>query len=212
MKKIIISILFISVLTITARATDDMRRLLSQPDSTLEQIFLDQPVNTRLDMLDYYDAKSRTFTADHVFGTSISIDTLSDRHVRIATQANTMSVDFYLLTPANDSIIVKVVNTPVGNNDAILSVTDLRRLTDLGSIEPAYSDWLVKDALKTVSGNTLFAAVPFVSSTVDVDTENNRIVLVNTAVTVPGLDETVKAAFLPAVSYKWNGKKFVREK
>lgn len=207
MKKFLVIALFAACIAHAMQGTGDMEALLTNPDKKFEHIFLEQPLNNRMDMLDYYTAGSKTFTADQLYGSQIRIDSLSDRHVGIGSNS-ALSADFYLLTPnRNDSIIVKVMNMPVGNGDAAVYFTNLRTNTGFRPVEIRYSDWLTKEA-KEVSPGTLQAGIPMVTWSVEADCTNNTLTLINTAIAVPGIEQDVVDKFLPQLRLKWNGKTF----
>lgn len=203
--------LTVAVSVLAALGADDMRALLSGHESRTDSLFLGQDRNTRLDMMDYYDAGTGTYSRDSRFGSDIRIEVLEDRHVRFGS-GSSVTVDAYLLTPGADSLLVTVVSFPVGNGDAGVHVTDVATGRTVQQITPSYADWMVRDALKTVSEAALAAAVPFVTADATVDTAANVITLRNTAAVVPGLDETFVAAFRPEITYRWNGKQFVMSK
>lgn len=195
------------LVTLTVSASDDMRRVLSSPDPKTNRIFFGQGLNTRLDMIDYYDAGSKVFSNDDLFGSPVRIDTLSDRHVRFITD-NPLTIDTYLLTPGKDSLAVSVVTLPVGNGDVIIYVDDIRTGDTRNMYMHHYSDWLTAKALKEVSEATLLANIPFVTASASVDTENNTVTLTNTAITLPGLDPSIVQLFKPTLTLRWDGKKF----
>lgn len=203
--------LTVAVSVLATLGADDMRALLSGHESRIDTLFLGQDRNTRLDMMDYYDAGTGTYSRDSRFGSDIRIEVLEDRHVRFGS-GSSVTVDAYLLTPGADSLLVTVVSFPVGNGDAGVHVADVATGRTVQQITPSYADWMVRDAFKTVSEAALAAAVPFVTAAATVDTAANVITLRNTAAVVPGLDETVVAAFRPEITYRWNGKQFVMSK
>lgn len=205
MKKLFVLLAILTVLSVSA--SDDMRKMLSSPNPKINSVFFGQSLNTRLDMLDYYDAGSKTFSHDDLFGSDIRIDTLSDRHVRFCSNVP-MTIDTYLLTPGKDSLAVSIVTMPVGNNDVVIYVDDIRKGRSLDTYIHHYSDWLTKDALKEVTEATLLANIPFVTASATVDTDNNIVTLTNTSITVPGLDPTIVRLFKPELKLRWDGKKF----
>lgn len=211
MKKfILIFSIFIAASAMVLDAADDMKRLLQNADERYKSVFLDQPVNIRLDMLDYYEAGSPTFTNDDIYRSQIRIDTISDRYVRIGSNT-ALYTDFYLLTPGNDSIMVTVSGLPVGAGEESITITDLRTGKDINFPHPRYYDWV---AQKTNANDipALTAAIPFITSTATVDTQTNTITLENSSITVPGIDEDIVKMFLPSKTYMWDGKKFVLKK
>lgn len=207
MKKILLLAVIFASAVCAALGADDMRRLMTQSHERFDAIFLGQPLNTRLDLIDYYDAGSASFTADNRFGQQIRLDSLSDRHARIATNTD-LSFDFYLLTPGSDSLVVTVVNAPLGNTDAAVYVDILNREAPTAAIRTEYADWLTPEALKTVSPSTLLAYIPFVTATAAVDTDNATITLTNNAITVPGLPQEVTELFRPSLTFVYKGGKF----
>ena len=205
----VIAIVFCVVTTVLGSRAQDtpMRKLLSSPDDKTAMLFFGQRLNTRLDMMDYYDASSKAFCSDDMLGSKIRIDSLAERYVRFATDTP-LTIESYLLTPGNDSLLVTVVTMPVGNADANVVIDDITTGKTIGSIKLRYSDWLVKDALKAADENTLAANIPFVTATAFVDPEKNTVTFTNTAITTPGLNPYVTALFKPELVLRWNGKKF----
>ena len=190
-----------------AQPVEGMRGLLASPDVKMENVFFGQTLNTRLDMMDYYDAGGKTYSIDDIQGSKIRIDSLSERHVSFELEKS-LKIDMYLLTPGNDSLAVTVINMPVGNGDVFILLDDIKSGETIGEIELPYSEWLTKDALNQVSGSALLAAVPFVTATAQVDTENNTITLTNTSIEVPGLDASMSRYFLPKKTLRYKNKRF----
>ena len=189
-------------------AQNDMKELLKRDSPNVEKVFLGQELNTRLDMIDFYEAGLETFVQDDLYGSKLRLDTLENRHARFATDTP-VSFDMYLLTSGADSLVVQVVNSPVGNGDSRVTVLDAVSGDSIATIAPEYSDWLTAEARKNAVPATLLAAIPFVTAGATVDTVGNVVTLTNTAVTVPGLDPEIVEAFVPSLSFRWNGKKFV---
>lgn len=192
-------------------AENGMRTLMSANDTRLNDVFLGQSLNTRLDMIDYFDARSEKFTPDDLYSSKIRIDALEDRHVRFASDTP-ITVDMYLLTPGTDSLIVSVTDIPIGNGDATIDIFDIKTGEKIDSPTLKYSDWLKKDAFKEVGHAELSAAIPFITASVTVDTASDKIILKNTAIDVPGLEKRLVNAFKPSVTLGWTGKKFVMNK
>lgn len=191
---------------VTAVADGDMRALLSNAEPRMDRVFLGCEHNTRLDMLDYYDAGIEYFSYEDVLGSKIRIDTLEDRRVRFVTDSP-LSVDTYLLTPGTDSLAVSVISMPIGNGDVAVYVDDVRAGETIDNILVSYSEWLTPDALKDVNEGTLLAAIPFVTASATILGESNMIMLVNTAIEVPGLDADIVNRFRPVIILEWDAKK-----
>ena len=209
MKKLT-AIVALALTVATAAASDQngMRGLLKSADPKVDDIFLGLKLNTRLDMIDYFDAGATTFSNDDRFNSKIRLSELSERHARFETDAP-FAVDAYLLTPGRDSLVVSVISIPTGNGDAAVYVTDARSGKTLDKVKPDYTDWLRADALKVAGEGGLLAAIPFVTASATVDTADNTLTFSNTAVTVAGIDPETAALFRPRIAMRWNGKKFV---
>lgn len=193
------------------RADGSMKKLLSDPSDTVSTVFMGIDLNGRLDMIDYFEAGLDHLTLMDGFRSTGRISKLEDRHVQF-TADEPVIVDAYLLTPGRDSLVVFVVTAPVGGGDAIVETRDVKTGKTLGNLDPDYSDWLKKDATKEVSEATLLSNIPFITASAEVDTQNNIITLTNTSIQVPGLPESVTSCFVPVLTYKWNGKSFVKSK
>lgn len=204
--------LFVSAYSQTAsdKGASDMKQVLSRPDSVTEDIFLGLDLNTRLDMIDYMEGGFDVYTRGPL-QSEIKITKLEDRHVRIETP-QPVSMDAYLLTPKNDSIIVIVITTPVGAGDAIVQVRNLRTGDDYMFETPEYTDWLKDKALKTVTPSLLLNTIPFVSAQATVNPVEETLTFINMSIKAPGIEENVVDAFFPELVYNWNGKRFVRKK
>lgn len=187
---------------------DEMRSLLSQGNERLDTLLFGLKLNTRLDMIDYFDAGSDVFSADDVYRSEIRINALEDRHVGFAT-ATPLTIDTYFLSPGADSLLVSVVSTGLGNGDTIVRVGDIRTGKAIRSISPTYSEWIDKEAAQKVSETELLAFVPFITADASVDPQECTVTLTNTAVIVPGIDERITGAFRKTLIYKWNGDRFV---
>ena len=204
-----IQLMFLAfVVAPTVWGADDMKQFMSSADEKVDNIFLGLSRNTRLDMIDYFEAGLEAFSYDDNFGSSVRIDTLEDRHVRLATNTQ-LAVDFYLIAAGSDSLAVAAVTYPVGDGDVRVFVDDVRTGKTIDSLNPQYSDWLLKDALKNFSESELLAAIPFIAARAEVDVPTAVITLFNTSVTVPGLDPAILKAYKTELRYKWNGKKYV---
>lgn len=181
-----------------------MRQLMSSPEARMDTVFLGLDKNTRLDMIDYFDGGYKNFS-EGPFRSSVRLDSLDDRHAHFVTET-ALSVDAYLVTLNTDSIVVYVVDVPIDNGDAIVTLRSVKDGAHLGFVAPDYSDWLVKDALKKVPETKLLTAIPFVTSKVAVDPAAATIVFTNSSIAVPGLDKEIIEVFKPTVTYKWTGK------
>ena len=188
----------------------DIKSLLMNPETKYERIFLNQPVNIRLDMLDYYTASSKNFTADERYSSPLRIDSLSETHVRFGSNTQ-LSVDYYLFANARDTMIVQVLNTPVGNGDVSVEFVNLKTPDRTETLNVDYTDWL-KDPKLPSNENAIRAAVPFVTARAEADPGKGILRLVNSAIEVPGLDEEIVSSFREELTFKWNGGKFVKQK
>lgn len=197
-------------MAVSSWAQDSMKKLLSSPDERMVALFMGVDLNTRLDMIDYFEGGYDIFSQGP-FKSDMRITKLDDRHVRF--ESNTpVSVDAWLLTPGADSLMVFVVSTPIDNGDAIITVNNLRKGGAPQRITPLYSDWLKADALKNVSEPRLTSIIPFVTASATVDEKNNTVKLTNTWIDVPGIDRDVISVFKPSLTYGWNGRSFVLKK
>lgn len=217
-KRLIILVAGMVALAANAR---DMRQLLATTDSTMDAIFLGQPRNLRLDMVDYFEAGSDAYVKDELTGSKIRIAELSDNHVRIETSAP-VAYDFYLFAPGSDSLTVDIVSAPIGAGDDEVIIEDIRTGTIIQRVEAEYSEWLNPAVVALDSGKTderhtvtleaARAAIPFVTVSASFDPAAGVITLTNRSLETPGLDPAIIEAFIPTKTFRWNGRKFVLKK
>ena len=207
MKRIYLFAIISFICIVVIHAADDIRQLMESPDKKFDNIFFGQPVNTRLDLIDYYAAGSKSYTPDELYQSQIRLDSLEDFHARFVDNGGS-TLDAYLVTPGIDSLIIWVVEMPIGNGDVALYVDDIRKGATVQTLTTNYSDWIKQGTDNNPSMATLTATIPYVTSTAEVDTANNTIVLHNTSIQVPGIADDVKKRFFDTLRFKWDGKKF----
>lgn len=192
-------------------ADDGMRRLMSEGGERIDRLFMGQQLNTRLDMLDYFDAGTGTYSKDDVFRTKIRIAELSDRHVRLDADS-LMSIDIYLLVQGPDSLIVTVANLPISAGDCAIDVRDVATGNKTEDVSVNYADWIDTGNMDGLTTATLTAMIPFVTASAAVDTGDGDITLTNKSIQVPGLDPGVVKAFKPTLTLQRKGGKYVIKK
>lgn len=196
---------------LSAHAADSMRRLLTIPEHRIDSIFLGLSLNTRLDMIDYFDAGSETYSMDDTFGSPLRIAELSDRHVRFETRSPFVA-DCYLVTSGPDSLAVWTVTQPYDNGDTIIKTDDIRTGRPVETVYIPYSAWLVPGNDSRPADGELLAAIPFVTCSATVDAETGKVTLTNTSITVPGLEERIVEAFRPSLTLRLKGRKYIIDK
>ena len=206
--RLIVTLLPMITVILGGSAQNSMKQLMTLPEQRVDSIFLGQPLNTRLDLIDYFEAGSKAFTRDSYFGANISLTKLDDRHATFSTDAN-LSINAYMLTPGTDSVMVFVIDTPLPDKDVFVKVDDIKTGKTIDSVRPVYSDWLNPATLAQYSEAWLLSQIPFVTYKADVDTSANTITLINTSITTPGLEQKITEVFKPSLKYIWNGKNFV---
>lgn len=220
-KRFIVFISLVAIMTAYAAQARDMKQLLTSHSAAVDSIFLGQPRNLRLDMIDYFEAGSQAFVNDELTGSKIRISDLSDNHVRIETNTP-VAYDFYAVAAGSDSLSVAIISAPIGAGDAEVVIEDIYTGKLLQRIDFEYSDWLnpavvdtnpsKTDSRRAHSVNTLRAAVPFITVTATFDADTGLITLTNRAIETPGLDPSVAESFIPSKTLRWNGHKFVVKK
>ena len=208
---LIITAIYCGMMSSFATQDGPMRRLLTRPDSIADALVLNIPESYRLDMVDYYEADRDDYTPLHYISTFMRVDSIDENYARLSSKA-AVNYDLYIVAPASDSLLVTVNHTPVGNGEDIVVVKDMATAAVVDQPVANYTDWLAEKALDSFTEDEIIAAVPYVTSVATVDADRGEILLTNTAVTVPGLDERIAALFVPQLKYRWNGKKFVKVK
>lgn len=167
--------------------------------------------NTRLDMIDYFNSGSSKASKNAMAGKS-RITAITPEHVMIElTGASTCEIA--VLPAGNDTLIavINTVSTPAPDSKLRVYSSDwANELTDKVFTSPVLQDWLTDDGKKNLA--EVETMVPFMLAGGTFEPQGPTYVLTN-KVSEFLTDEVYKPManyFKPSLSYRWNGKKFVR--
>ena len=210
MKKVSILLLMLVAVTATVQART-LAEIFTVKEGAVAGVFPYLDYNARMDMVEYVKAGSESPTREGMYNTEVRITELTDSALRI--HADDLDIDVTLMTAGRDTVITVVRTLPLGKGDSDVAVYDTSWRAVAKSFEaPEYSDWLVRDATKTVDIEAIKAAVPYVTYTVTADPVAATLTLTNTVVNTPGLDKKIAALFKPQMTYELGGKKFKEQK
>ncbi|MCH5219388.1 MAG: hypothetical protein J1F20_02370 [Muribaculaceae bacterium] len=184
--------------------------IISTDNPEADKVFFDISHDVRIAMLEN-TASDHPFVPDSEHGTYMAIDSLTENYARIVyPQTENGMIEVFLAGEDKNPIIFSIASFASMNNESIVKAFRSDSFSTVNIDEPTYMDWLKKDALKDISETALLAAIPFVTSHATVDTETGNITFSNTSILTPGVDSSITNAFLPSITYRWNGKRFVK--
>ena len=169
--------------------------------------------NTRLDMIDYFNSGMSTPSANNLNGSSV-ITALSPESVSIKlTDASRCQIA--ILPAAGDSVIavITTVATPAPDSKMTLYTGDWsKNITAKSFSKPVLKDWLTPEGRKNI--DEVESLVPFLLISYEYNPDNRTLTLTNNTAQFLSDDiYTIVSPFLlPAITYRWDGKKFVQQK
>lgn len=168
--------------------------------------------NTRLDMIDYFASGSDTPSRNKLDGSS-RISELDDYNVKIK-MTDASDYQLAILPAGSDSIIAVISTVATPAHDSHISFYDRtwKKLPDTYFTPPAISDWLNADGKK--SPDMVTTMVPFMLAEYVYDPKTKLLTLTNNLGEFMSEDteSMVLPYLLPALEYKWDGKKFNKVK
>lgn len=167
--------------------------------------------NARLDMLDYFNSGLATKTSNKLNGQS-AVTAVSPLQVSVQmTDASTC--DIAVLPASGDSLVavISTLATPAPDSKMTVYTSDYSKdVTGSVFSRPVLKDWLAdKSALATVEG-----LVPFLLISYSYAPESGVLTLTNNTKLFLSEDvySIVEPYLIPQLVYKWNGKRFEKQK
>lgn len=167
------------------------------------------PANTRLDMLDYYSAGiSRGST--NSFGADCYVTDLGDTSISMVSGTG-ISHQVFQLDRAGAPVfgVIETVATPVDDATVAFYDSSWRPLASAVFTSPSLADWIAPGAAKRAA--ELRDKLPFMLVSYEYDTATGTLTLTNNMESYFTGDE-YPDGLLPKITYKWDGKKFNRQK
>ncbi|MCC8070695.1 MAG: DUF3256 family protein [Bacteroidales bacterium] len=177
--------------------------------SAPQQIFPLLDLNTRLDMMDYFNSGSTTASTNNLQGKS-RITTLNDDNMIIElTEATTCQLA--ILPAGKDTIIavITTVATPVADSSLALYSDDWETdLTARAWKAPTLLEWLTTDGRS--HRDEVEGIVPFMLVKYTYDPSQQVLTLTNNTSAFLGDDvySIVGSYISPVLTYRWTGKAF----
>lgn len=168
--------------------------------------------NTRLDMIDYYNSSNNKGAANTLGGIS-RVTSIKPERLDIAmTDATTYSL--CLIPSSTDTIIalITTVKTPATDSKISFYQSDWTPINSAGIFnKPNFEDWLNSDGKK--NRDEVESTIPFMLTAYDYNPDTTTLTITNnTAAFMPKEIYEIVADYLyPALSYKFDGKKFVKQ-
>lgn len=169
--------------------------------------------NSRLDMIDYFNSGLGTSTPNNLGGGS-ALTSLGDNRMDIKlTEGSNM--ELALVSAGTDTLLVVIntVLTPVADSKLAMYSPDWSaNVTSRTFATPSLSDWLTQAGSKR-SGDVA-QVLPFMLVQYDFAPETGILTLTNNTRKFVGEEiyQIVEGLIYPQLIYKWNGKKFEKQK
>ncbi|MDE5745115.1 MAG: DUF3256 family protein [Paramuribaculum sp.] len=168
-------------------------------------------LNTKLDMIDYFNSGMTTPSKNAMDGKS-RITALSPAKMEInMTDASTYEL-VVIPTADGDSVIalITTVATPAPDSQmAVFSKDWSNNITNSVFVKPILADWLTDDDKENIG--EVEGIIPFLLISYSFDPEAKQLTLTNNTskFVSPELYEIVAPSLKSVMTYRWNGKKFV---
>lgn len=207
MKKIFL--LAVSVLTAfcAEAATTAREAFVSAPRMVMP--LLDK--NTRLDMLDYYDAGLKNNSKNALDGTSRVLSLDPERIVLNMTDASTLEID---VLPANGNkniyAVISTVRTPAPNSTITFYDESWGQLDGTKIFNaPQIADWITNKSHEP----EVTMLLPFIMAGYSYAPDTKTLTAINNSETFLGKDmfSQISAWLLPQITYRWDGKQFKKQ-
>ena len=166
--------------------------------------------NTRLDMVDYYNSGLKTASNNRLNGQSVITElTPSSLTVKISDSS---SAQVTILPAGNDTVIAVVSTVATPGLDSTLKFYDSTwkpLAADKYFTAPTWNDWITQGH----DSSEVMAYTPFMLASIYINPAEGVMTVSNNLASF--LDEDVYAdiaeAIHPTLTYRWNGKKFVKQ-
>ena len=204
--------------TVAASAPETKADATPEP-LTATKAFSDAPATvfpsidrmTRLDMIDYYNSGSPK-PSKNAFKGDCRILSASDSQITVAT-SKVSEVELSLLTQGRDTLlmVVTTLNTPVPDSSVKFYTARWKEIDKGLFMVPMLDDWTLPEAKERKKD--LENAVPFILAKFTYAPETSTFTLTNNLGDfLPENDaKWVSPLMHKQLSYKWNGKKMVRQ-
>ncbi|MDE6370461.1 MAG: DUF3256 family protein [Duncaniella sp.] len=167
--------------------------------------------NTRLDMIDYFTHSIPTASANRLDGQSIITEMTPTSVTVKLTESSSMQI---ALLPVKSDTILAVINTVAtpGLDSGLSFYT--RSWEPLPVVKyfiaPTWSDWVVKGH----NINAVTESAPFMLTSYYINPADNILTVTNNLSFFLDKDtyERIAPDLYPTLSYRWDGKKFVKER
>ncbi len=210
MKRIIVA-LMMSVVLVSAKSADIKNLFVEMPDSIMPLLVK----NNRLDMLDYMDIGMSAKVKNKLGGES-EMTLLKDDMISIS-MTDVTEYDIKLFYGKDSLVTIAVIETVKGGySDSNISFynTKWEKLSTTNLIKmPVLEDFINKKSLRNEENKKLLDELIYRMFVVDVAPDTNTLsVAFSSAEYI--IDKDVRNAIFARYSiiYRWNGKKFIRQK
>lgn len=210
MKRIIVA-LMMSVVLVSAKSADIKNLFVEMPDSIMPLLVK----NNRLDMLDYMDIGMSAKVKNKLGGES-EMTLLKDDMISIS-MTDVTEYDIKLFYGKDSLVTIAVIETVKGGySDSNISFynTKWEKLSTTNLIKmPVLEDFINKKSLRNEENKKLLDELIYRMFVVDVAPDTNILsVAFSSAEYI--IDEDVRNSIFARYSiiYRWNGKKFIRQK
>lgn len=210
MKRIIVA-LMMSVVLVSAKSADIKNLFVEMPDSIMPLLVK----NNRLDMLDYMDIGMSAKVKNKLGGES-EMTLLKDDMISIS-MTDVTEYDIKLFYGKDSLVTIAVIETVKGGySDSNISFynTKWEKLNTTNLIKmPVLEDFINKKSLRNEENKKLLDELIYRMFVVDVAPDTNTLsVAFSSAEYI--IDEDVRNSIFARYSiiYRWNGKKFIRQK
>ncbi len=169
--------------------------------------------NTRLDMVDYFNSGMSTASTNN-FGGKSRVTDLSDMRLR-AEMTDASTYEFDLLPASSGDTLIAVISTvatPAPDSRLSVYSSDYSdNLTSAVCSRPTLDEWLTAQGKSDRS--TVEAFVPFLLISYSYDPSTQLLTLTNNTrrFLTDDVYDMVSADLLTALTYRWDGKKFVKQ-
>lgn len=210
MKRIIVA-LMMSVVLVSAKSADIKNLFVEMPDSIMPLLVK----NNRLDMLDYMDIGMSAKVKNKLGGES-EMTLFKDDMISIS-MTDVTEYDIKLFYGKDSLVTIAVIETVKGGySDSNISFynTKWEKLNTTNLIKmPVLEDFINKKSLRNEENKKLLDELIYRMFVVDVAPDTNTLsVAFSSAEYI--IDEDVRNSIFARYSiiYRWNGKKFIRQK
>ncbi|MDE6394038.1 MAG: DUF3256 family protein [Duncaniella sp.] len=166
--------------------------------------------NTRLDMVDYYNSGLKTASNNRMNGQSV-ITELTPASVSVKI-SDSSSAQVAVLPAGNDTVIAVVSTVATPGLDSTLKFYDSKWQllpADKYFTAPTWSDWMTPGH----DSSEVTAYTPFMLSSYFINPAEGTLTVSNNLPTFIDSDiyADIADALYPTLTYRWNGKKFVKQ-